>query len=152
MSGKIKLPLALLLCGLLFSSITGFNFNLADGFHFHNFWIKGPLPIFDLAMKSSGELFLNSQLIGYLFYIIFGMISFGKINWSDIRSNISFIAFVAFVAMVIIGDFYCFYLDITHQFTGQHFRVGLLVFLLGLTVLYRNQLADKLNLNKHSIN
>lgn len=122
MTSKIKLPLALLLCGLLFSSVTGVNFSLAGGYEFHNFWFKVPLQIFDFAGKSSGGLFLNSQIIGYLFYLIFGMISFGKINWSDMRSSISFIAFVAFAAMVIIGDFYCFYLDITHQFNGQHFR------------------------------
>jgi len=132
MTSKIKLPLALLLCGLLFSSIAGFNFNLANGFHFHNFWFKVPLQIFDFAGGSSGELFLNSQLLGYLFYLLFGMISFEKIEWSNLRSSLSFIAFVALIGMVVINDFYCFYLDLTAQFTGRHFRVGLLVFLIGL--------------------
>jgi len=139
MTNKTIASASLLALGLLFSSIAGFNFNLTDGFHFHNFWVRTPLPLVDIATKNSSDLHLNSHLIGYLFYLVFGMISFGETDWSNWRNSMGFIAFVALVGLVIISDFNSFYQEITHQFTGRHIRMGLLVFLIGLSVFYRNK-------------
>ncbi len=125
---------SLLILGLLFSATMGFKFNLTNGFELKDWWISIPLQIFDFAGQSSNELALNSQLIGYVFYLIFGLVSLKTRNIQSNTSKFLLAAFFVLVGLVFISDFYSFYLDINREFRGRHFGVGLLVFLLGLGI------------------
>ena len=68
-----KLSFVLLILGLIFSQLFIVTFNLDNGFEFHKFLIK-PLPIADYAGKSSPELYLTSTILGYIAFVIFGII------------------------------------------------------------------------------
>jgi hypothetical protein len=138
------LVFSLLILGLLFSTTLGFKFNLSQGFEFKGFWISLPIQLFDFAVKSSNELSLTSQLIGYLIYLIFGILCLKRFDLSIKTNMITFIIFCGLIGIVFLSDFYSFYQDLNNQFTGRHFRIGLTVFLLGLTIFYR------LNTNKVS--
>ncbi len=138
MRGKKIALLGLVILGLLFSSILGFDFNLANGFEFHRFWYKPSLQLVDYA-GSSPDLQLTSQLAGYVFYLLFGMIIFPQIDWTNGRNAFYFLVFVALTAVVIFSDFYSFYQDLTHQFNGRHLRLGMLTGLTGLVLYARFQ-------------
>ena len=125
---------SLLILGLLFSATMGFKFDLANGFELKGWWISIPLQIFDFAGQSSNELALNSQLIGYVFYLMFGLASLKKHDLQANTSKFLFVTFFILIGLVFISDFYSFYLDINNEFGGRHFGVGLLVFLLGLGI------------------
>jgi len=135
------ISITLLSLGLVFSVLLGFNFNLSQGFEFKGFWFYFPPNLMDIAFISSGETLLKSNLIGYVFYLIFGIIYF-KQNPSFRKSPV-FIAFLILVALVFISDFYSMYLDFNDAFNGRHFRVGLIVFILG--ILSYRQTSSKLN-------
>jgi hypothetical protein len=138
MKGKKITLLSLVILGLLFSSVLGFDFNLANGFEFHRFWFKPSLQLVDYA-GSSPEQILTSQLAGYAFYLLFGMLIFNEIDWSNRRNTVSFLVFVLLIALVIFSDFYSFYQDLTHQFAGRHLRLGQLTGLIGLALYARIQ-------------
>ena len=138
MNGKKIALLSLVILGLLFSSILGFDFNLADGFEFHRFWFKPSLQLVDYA-GSSPDMQLTSQLAGYVFYLLFGMFVFPQIDWTNHRNAFYFLVFVALTTSVIFGDFYSFYQDLTHQFNGRHLRLGQLTGLIGLVLYARIQ-------------
>ena len=143
---KYKHPIhfMLLLLGYFFSSVAGFRFNLANGFYFQDFYLEPQFQIFDLALYCSPEVFLNSQSIGYLFYLIFAVGCAKKLeHYSGTGDRLMLISFFLLVGLVFISDFYSFYQDLNNQFTGRHFRVGFLVFLIGLSIYYRLQWNDK---------
>ncbi len=125
---------SLLILGLLFSATMGFKFDLANGFELKGWWISIPLQIFDFAGQSSNELALNSQLIGYVFYLMFGLVSLKIHNLQANTSKFMFVTFFILIGLVFVSDFYSFYQDINNEFSGRHFGVGLLVFFLGLGI------------------
>ncbi len=133
MSGKKIALLSLVILGLLSSSVLGFDFNLANGFEFHRFWYKPSFQLIDYA-GCSPDLQLTSQLAGYVFYLLFGMIIFPQIDWTNRRNAFYFLVFVALTAVVIFSDFYSFYQDLTHQFAGRHLQMGQLTGLIGLAL------------------
>jgi hypothetical protein len=128
---------SLLLMGLLFSATVGFNFNLYQGFEFKGFWITLPTQFFDFAAKSSNELRLNSQLIGYLFYLIFGILCLKRMKQSIKTHQIILGLYFALIGFVFLSDFYSFYQDLNNQFTGRHLRYGFSIFLYGLFIYYK---------------
>lgn len=149
MNYKHPIPFILLLLGYFFSSVAGFHFNLSNGFDFQDFYVKPQFQFLDLALLCSPEVCLNSQLIGYLFYLAFAIDSAKKFGYYSSKGDrIMLISFFLLVGLVFISDFYSFYQDLTNQFTGRHFRIGFFVFLVGLTIFYRlqwfeNQLEEK---------
>lgn len=131
MNTKQKTSLALLSLGLIFSSIIRFYFTVSEGFHFHNFWISLPLPLFDFAGKKSGELVLTSTILGYIFYAAFTLNSISNIR-NILRNDI-----VLFVLSLLTVAAFTFELtsiikDFSANFTGQHARIGPTIYLLGL--------------------
>lgn len=133
---------ALLILGLLFSVIVRFNFNLRDGFEITGTWIHIPGQLLDIAVKSSNELFLTSHFVGYIFYLSFALLAIKRIDIKKQINKVLLIIFFALVGMVFLNDFYSWYQDFNHQFTGRHFRIGLLVFLLG-TLIFGQQRTNK---------
>lgn len=90
---------------------------------------------FDLAVESSDELYLTTDILAYIFYLFFIFLFYKKYNELNIR-----VCF--FILINIIGIFFEFFritLFFNNNFSGQHFRVGILIFLLGVTVLTSNQ-------------
>lgn len=144
MNYKHPIPFILLLLGYFFSSVAGFHFNLSNGFDIQEFYVNPQFHFFDLALFCSPEVSLNSQLIGYLFYLVFAIDSAKKMEfYSGKGDRIMLISFFLLIGLVFISDFYSFYQDLTNQFTGRHFRIGFLVFLIGLSIYYRLQWVDK---------
>lgn len=144
MNYKHPIAFILLLLGYFFSSVAGFHFNLSNGINFQDFYVKPQFQFLDLALFCSPEVCLNSQLIGYLFYLVFGIDCAHKlVYFSSNRDRIVLISFFLLIGLVFISDFYSFYQDLTNQFTGRHFRIGFLVFLVGLSIYYRLQWAEK---------
>jgi hypothetical protein len=140
---KFSTRIIFLLLGLFFSVIAGFYFNLSNGFVFQGFYLTPQFQLLDLAVYCSPEIFLNSQLIGYTFYLIFGIACAKKMDlWPDKMDRTSIVSFFLLIGLVFISDFYSFYQDLTNQFTGRHFRIGMLVFLIGLSICMRLQRID----------
>ena len=124
-----KLSLILLILGLLFSQLIIATFNLNNGFEFHRFAIK-ILPIFDYAGTGSMQLFLTSTVLGYIFFVIFGVLNTNKIKSPGVFKSALMFSGIAIV--VTFFEFTSILEDLYGNFQGKHFRIGWLLFLLGL--------------------
>ena len=63
-------------------------------------WISLPLQLFDFAVTDSNELSLTSQLIGYLIYLIFGILCLERLDLSIKTNLITVIIFFALIGIV----------------------------------------------------
>jgi len=72
-----RLSLLLLVIGLIFSQLVLVKFNLNNGFEFHKVSFR-LLPIADYADKISQKLYLTSVILGYIAFVIFGVINTNK--------------------------------------------------------------------------
>lgn len=132
---KYKNPkLYILMTGLIFSATFGFKYNLAHGLELKGFWISIPIQFLDFAVTSSNQLFLTSQLIGYLFYFIFGILCMKYFGSLISNARIMLIIYFGLIGIVFLSEIYSIYQDLNNQFTGRHFRIGFTVFLLGLAI------------------
>jgi hypothetical protein len=144
MNFKHPIPFILLLLGYFFSSVAGFHFNLSNGFNFQDFYVNPQFQLLDFALYCSPEVCLNSQLFGYFFYLVFAIDCAKKMEYySGKGDRIMLFSFFLLLGLVFISDFYSFYQDLSNQFTGRHFRIGFLVFLIGLSINFRLQWSDK---------
>jgi hypothetical protein len=135
-----KLSLILLLVGLIFSQLFIIVFNLNNGFEYHHYTIK-LLPIADYAGKASPQLFLTSTIVGYIAFVIFGFIHTNKIKSPDIfKSSLMFTGISIVVAFF---EFTSILEDLNGTFQGKHFRIGWLLFLLGLWIFSKKYLSKK---------
>ncbi len=132
-----KLSLFLLITGIIFSQIIVIRFNLNNGFEFHNFWIK-ILPIAEYAGKSSGELYLTSTILGYIAFIFFGVTNTNKDKHPEFFK--SALMYTAVAVVVTFFEFTSILEDINDTFQGKHFRIGWLLFLLGLWIFWKRYL------------
>ncbi len=135
-----KLSIILLFLGLIFSQIIVVRFNLNDGFEFHNYWIK-ILPIADYAGKYSPELYLTSTVLGYIAFVIFGILNTNKVKSPGIFK--SALMFSAITIVVTFFEFTSILEDLNSTFHGKHFRIGWLLFLLGLWIFNKKYLSKK---------
>lgn len=135
-----KLSIILLLLGLIFSQIIIVRFNLNDGFEFHNYWIK-ILPIADYAGKSSPELYLTSTILGYIAFVIFAVLNTNKVKSPDIFK--SALMFSAITIVITFFEFTSILEDLNSTFQGKHFRIGWLLFFLGLWIFSKKNLSKK---------
>ena len=135
-----KLSLILLILGLILSQIVIVKFNLNNGLEFHNFWIK-VLPIADYAGKSSSEFYLTSTILGYIAFVIFGVLNTNKIKSPSIFK--SALMFSAITIIVTFFEFTSILEDLNGTFQGKYFRIGWLLFLLGLWIFSKNYLSKK---------
>ncbi|PLX11789.1 MAG: hypothetical protein C0597_14530 [Marinilabiliales bacterium] len=135
-----KLSFTLLILGLLFSQLFRIVFNLNNGFEFHHITVK-LLPIADYAGKASPQLFLTSTIIGYIAFVIFGIINTNKIKSPDIFKSALIFTFIAI--LVSFFEFTSILEDINGTFQGKHFRIGWLLFLLGLWIFSKKYFIKK---------
>jgi hypothetical protein len=120
--------------GWIFSTLVTPRFNLTPELEIKGFWISSPLKFIDIAIQGSEELSLTSQLIGYIFYILFGVLSIPRIDLS-VRINLFLlITFFLMILLVFAGELYSFLLDMHGHFTGNHFRMGATVFAIGFMI------------------
>ncbi len=135
-----KLSLALLILGLISGQLIVLTFNLNNGFEIHSVSFK-LLPIADYAGKASSQLFLTSIILGYLVFVIFGII-----NTNKTKSPAIFKSALIFTGIAIIVTFFEFTSileDLNGTFQGKHFRIGWLLFLLGLWIFSKKYLIKK---------
>ncbi|MDY6801209.1 MAG: hypothetical protein SVU94_08305 [Bacteroidota bacterium] len=135
-----KRSLLFLITGLIFSQIIIIRFNLNNGFEFHNFWIK-ILPLADYAGKSSPELYLTSTILGYIAFIIFGVVNTNKHKYPEIFK--SALMFTAIAVVVTFFEFTSILEDLNDTFQGKHFRIGWLLFIVGLWIFWKRYLTKK---------
>ncbi len=135
-----KLSLILLTLGLIFSQIVVVRFNLNNGFEFHNLWIK-ILPIADYAGKSSSEFYLTSTILGYIAFVVFGVLNTNKIKSPEIFKSV--LMFSAITIVVTFFEFTSILEDLNSTFQGKHFRIGWLLFFLGLWIFSKKYLSKK---------
>lgn len=137
-----KRSFILLLLGLILSQIVIVTFNLNKGFEFHGIWFR-LLPIANYAGKSSPELYLTSTILGYILFIIFGVINTNKIKSPETFK--SFLMFTGIAIVVSIFEFTSILEDLNSNFQGKHFKIGWLLFLLGLWLFSKKYLRKKIN-------
>lgn len=136
-----KVIFILLILGVIFSSFIRIKFNLSDGFEYHGFWIRLlPLPIFDYA-GGSNELKLTSTIVGYLFYLVSGLMMLKNhkkvISWASV--------FIAIILISILFETIYMIQDMNQKFIGQHLRVGPFLLIVGIILFYE----DKIKLSKN---
>lgn len=115
------------------NSLILFKFNLQDGINFSG--IKIQYSLIDYSGKYSNETFLTTQLIGYIFFLIFILM---------IKKHFQYkkrIAIVAFIIILIIGVFNestAIYEDLMGIFEGRHCRVGNTLTVLGILFMLKS--------------
>ena len=137
MTTKQKFLSGLLIFGLLFSSLFRLRFNLSDGFVFHDVWVKlVPLPLFEYDGQSVERL-LTSTIIGYLFFIVAGILSFlDKKNKKLLKVEWGLFMLISVCATAF--EWSSLMQDIHLKYTGQHLWMGPVLFLLGLFLYIRS--------------
>lgn len=136
-----KISLFLLFIGLILSQIIVIRFNLNHGFDFHNLWIK-IIPIADYAGKSSKEMYLTSTILGYIAFIIFGVKHTNKNKYPRIFK--SALMFTGIAVVVTFFEFTSILEDLNGTFQGKHFRIGWLLFLLGVWIFWKKYYTKKI--------
>ncbi len=134
-----KLSFILIILGLLLSQIVRITFNLNDGFEYHGFIFS--LSIADYAGKASNELFLTSTILGYIAFLIFGIINTNKIHSPEIFK--SAFMFSAISLVVTFFEFTSILEDLNGIFYGKHFRIGWLLFILAFWIFSKKYLSKK---------
>jgi hypothetical protein len=135
---KRNTSLALLFFGLIFSHLIILNFNLNGGFVIREIKFK-LLPLLAFAGRSSDFTYLTSAIIGYILFAVFLFANFNRAKAA--MPKLFYVITVVCIASVLF-EMYCFYTDYAGQFTGQHSRVGFVLFLICLNIfstIYKNE-------------
>ena len=135
-----RLSLILLILGLILSQVIFLVFNLNNGFELHEISIR-LLPIAEYAGKTSSQLYLTSIILGYIAFVIFGVINTNKIKSPSIFK--SALMFSAITIVVSFFEFTSILEDLNGTFHGKHFRIGWLLFFLGLWIYSKRHLSKK---------
>jgi len=134
-----KLSLALLILGLLFGQLIRLTFNLNDGLEIHLISFK-LLPIADYA-GASPQLFLTSTILGYIAFVVFGVINTNKIKSPTIFK--SALMYTGITIVVTFFEFTSILEDLNGTFQGKHFRIAWPLFFLGLWIFIKRYLKRK---------
>ncbi len=135
-----KSSLFLLISGLILSQLLVVKFNLNNGFVFHGIDFN-LLPIAKYAGKSSPELYLTLRILGYIAFIIFGVMHINKIKYPSIFK--SALMFSAISVVVTFFEFTSILEDINANYQGKYFKIGWLLFLLGIWIFSKIYLMKK---------
>ncbi len=132
MTFRQKIMLAVLVLGLIFSSMFGINYNLTNGFEFKGFWFNIlPFKLFDFAGTDPDLVQLTSRISGYFIYAVFGLLLI-----KDLKTNrtgiISYLIYLLLVFYAIYFEGTSLLQDMKLNYSGQHLWIGTLLFLLGL--------------------
>lgn len=136
MNLRNKVALVFLILGFIFSCIIRVRFNIAHGFEFHNFWITWMPSFFDFALLSSNEHALTTTFLGYAFFAISGLL---MLNYRKAlrNNNKSLLIFMGLTAFALLFEVISLAQDFFTSYYGQHLRMGLLLFLLGIVIFSR---------------
>ena len=138
MTKKQFLLLALLICGLIFSTHIRITFNLHGGFVFQSWWFSIiPLPLFDHAESSSGQMALTSSVLGYVFYVIFGALCIIDVSGNR-RWLLITLGFIFVTVYAIYFEIAAMIHDLRLVFSGEHLWAGPVLFLLGLLIYFKS--------------
>ena len=132
-----KTSLALLIGGLIFSQLLIFQFNLNSGFEFHGVSFRF-LPLADYAGQYSPQSKLSSNFIGYIFFIIFGILNTNKLRSPEIFKSAFMFSGIAVV--VAFFEITSIMEDLQGTYEGKYFHIGWLIFLLGLWIFAKKYL------------
>lgn len=142
MTTKSKILLALLILGLVFSSLVRLQFNLSDGFVSHGVMIKFiPLPLFDYDGQS-GDLSLTSTIFGYLFFLLTGVLFFLETMENKLQRRL-WLGFLFITLYATYFEWMSLMQDINLTYAGRHLRMGPVLFLLGLVLYIRSYRAQR---------
>lgn len=125
----------LLFLGLLFSSIIRVRFNISHGFEFHEVWVTWIPAIIDFALLSSRDHALTSAFLGYLFFVSAGFLTLNDLKAIG-HKNKRLTMFLVLSIFALGFELLSIALDIFNSYHGQHLYMGLILFLLGMTILY----------------
>ncbi|MCG8411869.1 MAG: hypothetical protein MI739_11370 [Bacteroidales bacterium] len=135
-----KLSLVLLFLGLIFGQLLIFTFNLNNGFEFHK-TIFRLLPIADYSGTGSQESYLSSNILGYLFFLVFAIVNLNKSKWPS-----TFKASLLFLLIVLVVTFFeltSIIQDMNNLYSGKYFRIAWLLFLLGIWIYSKKEYRKK---------
>ena len=136
----MKTEKILLILGLVFS-IFLITFRIHNGFELLGF--KVAYSLYDHAMNSSSETYLTSSVLGYFFYLLFGILMWSKVH----KTNR--IILITFLLLIILGMFFELKViieSISNPIKGAHFRIGLLLAIIGFGILLnKKRLSDHKN-------
>ncbi|MCB2195601.1 MAG: hypothetical protein KQH79_07060 [Bacteroidetes bacterium] len=135
-----RTSLILLILGLILSQIVIVKFNLNNGFEFHNIDIR-LIPLTDYAGKISQKLYLTSVIVGYILFVIFGVLNTNKQKAPEIFK--SSLMFTGIALVVTFFEFTSILEDLNGTFQGKRFHIGWLIFLLGLWIFSKRYISIK---------
>ena len=138
MTGNQKQFLIFLALGLIFSSILRINFNLHQGFVFHDLSLSPPIPLFDYVDEGSAREELTSTLFGYVFFILAGIIFIGEIKENQ-RWLMILLGFIAIALYAVYFEGSSMIADMKGDYKGEHAWVGPTLFLLGLLIYFKSR-------------
>jgi len=135
-----KTSLILLILGLIFGQLVIFTFNLNNGFVIHKVLIRF-IPIADYAGKTSQYLYLTTTILGYIAFVIFGVLNTNKVKSPTIFKSALMFSSVAIV--VTFFEFTSILEDLNNSFQGKYFHIGWLLFFLGFWIFSKKYLSKK---------
>lgn len=135
-----KISLALLFTGLIFSQLILIAFNVNNGFEFHKVIFRA-IPIAEYAGKISMRPYLTSSIIGYIAFVIFGVLNTNKIKAPSIFKSV--FMYTAIAIVVTFFEFTSILEDFSGTYEGKYFGIGWLLFLLGLWIFSKQYLSKK---------
>lgn len=148
MNLRQKITLGFLILGFIFSSIIRIRFNIDNGFEFHNLWITWIPSFFNFALLSSSEQTLTTTFLGYSFFIASGFLMLKPTKGPGAK-NKGLVFFLGLVAFALTFELISLFQDLFFSYYGQHLRMGLLIFLLGIIIfrqtLHSSKIIEKLH-------
>jgi hypothetical protein len=138
MQPKQKQFLILLAVGFVLSGIVKIEFSLNPGFVFHGLNISLPLPLFDFA-EESGQTRLSTELAGYLFYAIAGLVFIGELK-SNKRWLLITLGFILVTLYAVYFEASAWAAGMSGEYNGEHMSIGPILFLLGLLIYAKQKI------------
>lgn len=125
-----------ILAGFFFSGVLLLETGLESGVLSFKINFLKKYSFVDIALSKSNEINYNSSIIGSLLFVfsVFLMLLLLKNKTFKLLN----FTFLIFLFLYIAFDFYCIYLVSIGKYTGQHFRIPILIFLFIIFLLKKN--------------
>jgi len=126
------LTFVFLILGLLCSIFIRIDFFSTNNIFEYRLVASPHFSFADIAFNSSVEKTFSSQIISTVFYLL----SVLSIFLDKKRKSISLdnFLFMGLVSFQLLYDFFCIYKVSINEYEGEHLRIGLILFLLGIFV------------------
>lgn len=123
----------LLLLGLLFSIVL-VQFQFKNRLEFLGLITK--FYLVDIALDQSNQTYVNSSVLGYVFFFLFGINSLKKVIDNKAITLHIFLV-LSFLGLVI--ETYAIYADFHNHYNGIHFQIGILLAVIGYYYMSKNK-------------